>query len=126
MSHRLISNSSVVYNAQTLQSSVLTIVPRQINFLDNDQMGPFGGGGGEMHQVQINGVLFADYSASTQSRLEGINYTLTETEWDTFYNAQTFQGTTPYDKVMECGLMYIKDNIQPMFGLTSSDWIYVE
>jgi hypothetical protein len=79
-----------------------------------------------MHQVQINGVLFADYSASTQSRLEGINYTLTETEWDTFYNAQTFQGTTPYDKVMECGLMYIKDNIQPMFGLTSSDWIYVE
>ena len=125
MSHRLVSNSSVVYNAQTLQSSVLTIVPTQVNFLDNDQMGPFGGGS-EMHQVQINGVLFADYSASTQSRLEGINYTLTETEWDTFYNAQSFQGVTPYDKVMECSLLYIQDNIQPMFGLTSSDWTYIE
>jgi hypothetical protein len=124
MSHRLVSNSSVVYNAQTLESSVLTIVPRQVNFLDNDQFGPMGGG--EMHQVQINGVLFANYSANTQTRLEGINYTLTEEEWDTFYDEQTFQGTTPYDKVMECSLMYIKDNLQTMFGLTSSDWTYIE
>lgn len=125
MSHRLVSNSSVVYNAQTLQSSVLTIVARQVNFQDNDQFGPMGGGS-EVHQVQISGVLFADYSASTQTRLEGINYTLTEEEWDTFYNAQTFQGTSPYDKVMECSLMYIQDNLQTMFGLTPNDWTYVE
>jgi len=126
MSHKLVSNSSVVYNAQTLQSSILTIVSKQVNFMDNDQMGPFGGGGGEMHQVQISGALFADYATNTQSRLEGFNYTLTEEEWDTFYNAQTFEGTTPYDKVMECSLMYIKSNLQNMFGLTPSDWDYEE
>lgn len=125
MSHRLVSNSSVVYNAQTLQSSVLTIVPRQVNFQDNDSNGPFGGGQ-QMHQVQINGVLFADYSASTQTRLEGINYTLTEEEWDTFFNAQTYTTTSPYDKVMECSLYYIKANLQPMFGLTKDDWTFVE
>jgi hypothetical protein len=124
MSHKLISNSSVVYNAQTLQSSVLTIVSRQTNFSNNDEMGPYGGGS-QTHQVQINGVLFADYGTNAQSRLEGINYTLTETEWNTFYDAQTFEGTESYDKVMECSLMYIKQMIQPMFGLTPSDWTYV-
>lgn len=124
MAHKLISNSSVVYNAQTLQSSVLTIVSRQTNFSNNDEMGPYGSGS-QTHQVQINCVLFADYGTNAQSRLEGINYTLTETEWDTFYNAQTFEGTGPFDKVMECSLMYTKEMIQPMFGLTPSDWTYV-
>lgn len=126
MSHRLVSNSSVVWNAQTLQSSYLTIVMRQVNFLDNEGNGPFGGGGQNVHQVQINGVLFANYSAETQTRLEGINYTLSEEEWNTFYNAQTYTTTLPYDKVLECGLFYIKDNLQPMFGLTKNDWTFIE
>ena len=126
MSHRLVSNSSVVYNAETLQSSYLTIVARQVNFQDNDSNGPFGGGGGETHQVQINGVMFANYSAETQSRIQGMNYTLTEEEWDTFYNAQTFTTTSPYDKVMECSLFYIKSNLTTMFGLTKNDWTFIE
>lgn len=126
MSHRLVSNSSVVWNAQTLQSSYLTIVMRQVNFLDNEANGPFGGSGQNVHQVQINGVLFANYSAETQTRLEGINYTLTEEQWDAFYNTQTFTTTSPYDKVLECALFYIKDNLQTMFGLTKNDWTFVE
>ena len=126
MSHRLVSNSSVVWNAQTLQSSYLTIVMRQVNFLDNEGNGPFGGGGQNVHQVQISGVLFANYSAETQTRLEGINYTLSEEEWDTFYNAQTYTTTAPYDKVLECALFYIKDNLQPMFGLTKNDWTFIQ
>lgn len=126
MSHRLVSNSSVVYNAQTLQSSYLTIVPRQVNFQDNEGNGPLGGGGQDVHQVQINCVLFADYSAETQTRLEGINYTLTEEQWDTFFNAQTYTTASPYDKVIECALYYTKDNITPMFGLTENDWTFIE
>lgn len=124
MSHRLVSDSSVVYNAETLQSSILTIVPRQVNYVSNDGQGPFGGGDNS-HQVQVSGVLFANYSAETQTRLNGINYTLTEEEWDTYFASQTFASNENYDNVMQCCLLYIKENLMPMFGLTSEDWTYV-
>lgn len=125
MSHRLVSNSSVTYNAETLQSSILTIIPRQVNYVNNDGQGPFGGGGDNSHQVQVNGVLYADYSAQTQTRLNGINFTLTEEEWDTFFAAQTFGSSENYDNAMECCLKYIQANLMPMYGLTSEDWVYV-
>ena len=123
MSHKLISNKSVIWNAQTEQSSVLTIVSRQVNFNDNES-GGFAGTPNE-HQVQINGAMFADFTGNTGTRIMGINFTLTEEEWDTFFNAQTFTTTSPYDKVMECSLFYIKNNIDTMFGLTKNDWTFV-
>jgi hypothetical protein len=45
MSHKLVSDKAVVYDAATLATSYLTIVPRQVQFLDNEGNGPFGGGG---------------------------------------------------------------------------------
>ena len=126
MSHKLVSDKSVVYNAATLDSSYLTIVPRQIQFLDNEGDGPFGGGGSNEHQVQINAAMFANYGvtgSNGQTRVDGYNYTLTELEWDTFYAAQTFTSTGAYDQVVEAGLLYVLDNISPVFGLSQSNWV---
>ena len=127
MSHKLVSDKSVVYNAATLDSSYLTIVPRQTQFLDNEGDGPFGGGGSNEHQVQINAAMFANFGitgSDGQQRINGYNYTLTELEWDTFYSSQSLSSTNPYDQVIEASLLYVLDNITPIFGLSSSNWIY--
>ena len=126
MSHKLVSDKSVVYNAATLDSSYLTIVPRQIQFLDNEGDGPFGGGGSNEHQVQINAAMFANYGvtgSNGQTRVDGYNYTLTELEWDTFFASQSFTSTGAYDQVVEAGLLYGLDNISPVFGLSQSNWV---
>ena len=126
MSHKLVSDKSVVYNAATLDSSYLTIVPRQIQFLDNEGDGPFGGGGSNEHQVQINAAMFANYGvtgSNGQTRVDGYNYTLTELEWDTFFASQSFTSTGAYDQVVEAGLLYVLDNISPVFGLSQSNWV---
>ena len=123
MSHKLISTKSVVYNAQTLEESVLTIVCPSLTMEDNIQQfaNP-----NYTHSVNINGRLFAKYDTQERVMLNVLNYTLTEDEWDNFYNSRTFTSTMPYDKDMECGLFYIKSQIMPMFGLTQSDWIFLE
>jgi hypothetical protein len=125
MAHKLTSNKSVIYNAQTLESSYLVITVPQTTFINQENNGPFGGGGDE-HKVNINGAIFANYSSSAQQRIDGVNYTLTETEWDTFYASQSFQSPTSYDQVQEASLYYIQENIPVMFGLSSSNWIYTD
>ena len=127
MSHKLVSDKAVVYDAATLATSYLTIVPRQITFLDNEGNGPFGGGGGSNeHQVQINASMFANFGvtgSNGQVRVDGYNYTLTEEEWDTFFAAQSFSSSGSYDEVVEAGLLYVLDNISPVFGLSQSNWV---
>jgi len=126
MSHKLVSDKAVVYNAATLDSSYLTIVPRQIQFLDNEGDGPFGGGGSNEHQVQISAAMFANFGvtgSNGQTRVDGYNYTLTELEWDTFFASQSFTSTGAYDQVVEAGLLYVLDNISPVFGLSQSNWV---
>jgi len=125
MSHKLISNRSVIYNAQTLESSYLVITCPQTTFVDQGNNGPFGGGSNE-HTVNINGVVWANYSSSTQQRVDGMNYTLTEPEWDNFFSSQSFESSSSYDQVQEASLYYIQENIPVMFGLSSSNWIYSE
>jgi len=126
MSHKLVSDKSVVYDAATLATSYLTIVPRQITFLDNEGNGPFGGGGSNEHQVQIAAAMFANFGvtgSNGQTRVDGYNYTLTEQEWDIFFASQSFSSSGSYDEVIEAGLLYILDNISPVFGLSQSDWV---
>jgi len=125
MSHKLISNKSVIYNAQTLESSYLVITCPQTTFIDQGNNGPFGGGSNE-HTVNINGVVWANYSSSTQQRVDGMNYTLTEPEWDSFFSSQSFESSSSYDQVQEASLYYIQENVPVMFGLSSSNWIYQE
>ena len=125
MSHKLTSNRSVIYNAQTLESSYLVITCPQTTFVDQGNNGPFGGGSNE-HTVNINGVVWANYSSSTQQRVDGMNYTLTEPEWDNFFSSQSFESSSSYDQVQEASLYYIQENIPVIFGLSSSNWIYQE
>jgi hypothetical protein len=122
MSHKLVSDKSVVYDAATLASSYLTIVPRQIIFLDNEE----NGGGGNEHQVQIAASMFANFGvtgSNSQTRVDGYNYTLTEQEWDIFFASQSFSSSGSYDEVVEAGLLYVLDNISPVFGLSQSNWV---
>jgi hypothetical protein len=123
MSHKLTSNKSVVYNAQTLESSYLVITCPQTTFVDNGNNGPFGGGSNE-HTVNINGVVWANYSGSNQQRVDGMNYNLTDVEWDTFFSGSTLTSTGSYDEIQEASLLYIKANVPVMFGLSASNWNY--
>lgn len=125
MSHKLTSSKSVVYNAQTLESSYLVITCPQTTFVDNGNNGPFGGGSNE-HTVNINGVVWANYSGSNQQRVDGMNYNLSDVEWDTFFSGLTLTSTGSYDEIQEASLMYIKINVPVMFGLSSSNWNYSE
>jgi len=127
MANQLISDKAVVYDAATLASSYLTIVPRQTQYINNEGNGPFGGGGDNLHQVQINAAMFANFGATGsngQVRVDGFNYTLTEPEWNAYYDSLTFESTGSYDKTMEASLMYVLDNISPVFGLSQSNWVY--
>jgi hypothetical protein len=36
----------------------------------------------------------------------------------------SFQSSGSYDEVMEASLMYVLDNISPVFGLSQSNWVY--
>jgi len=123
MSHKLTSSKSVVYNAQTLESSYLVITCPQTTFVDNSNNGPFGGGSNE-HTVNINGVVWANYSGSNQQRVDGMNYNLTDVEWDTFFSGSTLTSTGSYDEIQQASLLYIKANVPVMFGISSSNWIY--
>jgi hypothetical protein len=125
MSHKLTSSKSVVYNAQTLESSYLVITCPQTTFVDNGNNGPFGGGTNE-HTVNINGVVWANYSGSNQQRVDGMNYNLTDVEWDTFFSGLSLTSTGSYDEIQEASLMYLQSNVPVMFGLSASNWNYSE
>ena len=123
MSHSLVSNKAVVYNAQTQASSVLTITPAQTSFNDNE--GSPMGGAGNTHTVSINGIVWANYGLIGQAQIDRVNYNIDSTAWDASYSsseASGFQSTSSYDNVVETALEYIADNIQPLYGLSAASW----
>lgn len=118
MSHKITSNSEVVYNAQNQATSSLTITVNEVNFTDREHF-PMGA---SSHQVHIQAGVWANYSSSQAQRLHGFSYNLPSEDWDTFVGSQTLSSTTPYDQVLESALLYVAENVEPMFGLTGSDW----
>ncbi len=124
MSHKLISDKVVMYDAQSQTESYLTLTSKAVLFVDSQQMSPVA----DEHFVNIKSALFANYSSSKEEgiRLGGYDYNLTEQEWDAYFTSQTFSNTGSYDQVLEASLNYIKENMPVVFGLSSSNWIYSE
>ena len=117
MSHKITSNQSVVYNAQTQETSALTAVITEVQFTDNEEFG-----GGSAHKVSFGGGIWANHGTETAQRIAGVRFTLTEEEWNTHVESLSLISETPYDEVLEAALQYTAVNIEPMFGLTPADW----
>jgi hypothetical protein len=121
MSHKLTSDTAVIYNAQTQASSVLTITPQQTSFNDNEGYGPMGG---NSHMVSINATVWSNYGLNTQNQVDRVSISLTDIQWDAFVGTANITSTGSYDTVVEAALLYVKDNHGSMYGLTSGSWIY--
>ena len=109
MSHKLTSNQSVVYNAEFQSSGVLEITPEQIVY-QND--------GSTFHNVML---VFPIKVSGTNNYVGGLNYNLTEGDWDTFFASLTLTSTNEYDKQEEAALKYALSQIEGNWGLTKSD-----
>lgn len=118
MSHKIVSNSSVIFNAQTRETSPLTIIVNEVNFTDRS----FGMIEAPQHKVQIQAVVWANYSSSNSSRLHSFGHSLLSEEWSTFTETLTLTSTGSYDQVLETALIYVLEHVEPMFGLTETDW----
>lgn len=107
--HKLTSNSSVIYNAETQASGILTI--EIVNFNHEAYNG--------FHNVSINAEVKSG-NISVVSLYESFS----DDTWNTFYAAQSLTGTTAFDQKIEAALLYIKQEIDTKWGLNSSDWTY--
>ena len=112
MSHKLTSNSSVIYNAENQSSGVLEIIPEQITY-QND--------GGTYHNVMINCPVRVSGSNNFAS---GLHYNIDEEAWNTFFASLTLTSTDEFDKQEEAVLKYVLTQIDGDWGLTESDWTY--
>lgn len=119
MSHKIVSNSSVVHNAQTRETSPLTITVNEVNFTARTGFGPIES---PQHTVQFQAVVWANYSSSNSSRLHSFGHSLPSQDWSTFTEALTLTSTGSYDQVLETALLYVSEHLEPMFGLTEDDW----
>jgi hypothetical protein len=120
MSHKLVSNQAVVYNAQTQASSILTITPQATSFNDNAPTTSEE----EAHTVSVSSIVWVEYGTSEQQYIDRINFVLDSITWDNFYDSQksSFLTTSSYDNTLETVLEYIKLNLTPLYGLPSSSW----
>ena len=112
MSHKLTSNQAVIYNAEYQSSGVLEITPEQITY-QND--------GSHYHNVMLTLPIKVN---ETGVYVGGLNYNLTENEWDTFFSSLTLTSTNEFGKQNEAVLKYALTQIEGNWGLTESDWIY--
>jgi len=112
MSHKLTSNQAVIYNAEYQTSGVLEITPEQIIY-QND--------GSHHHNVMLSLPIKVN---GTGVYVGGLNYNLTEDEWNTFFASLTLTSTNEFDKQNEAVLKYVLTQIEGNWGLTESDWIY--
>ena len=110
--HKLTSNQSVIYNSENQSSGVLEIIPEQIIYQNN---------GSNHHNVML---IFPIKVSETNTFVGGLNYILTEDEWDTFFASLTLTSTNEFDKQQEAALLYAKSQIEGNWGLTADDWIY--
>ena len=122
---KLISNQAVLYDAQSILSSVLTIVVRNVN-IENLQ-GPLGyqNEGLPSGSVIINTSIYANCGESTQTPVDGYNVNIPEITWNNFFNSQSLTTTELFNQVIETALLYTKENIPVMYGLSGSNWTYV-
>ena len=119
MSHKLTSDTAVIYNAQSQASSVLTITPQRTAFNDNEGYGPMGGAS---HMVYINATVWAGYGLNTQQQVDRVNVTLTQEQWDAFVGGENLVSTGSYNQVVESALLYIAENIGSAYGLSPASW----
>ena len=112
MPHKLTSNQAVIYNAEYQSSGVLEITPEQIVY-QND--------GSNYHNVMLTLPIKVN---GTGVYVGGLNYNLTENEWDTFFSSLTLTSTNEFGKQNEAVLKYALTQIEGNWGLTESDWIY--
>jgi len=121
---RLISDKSVLYDAQNQLSSVLTAIPRNVNMENIDGALGYLNTALPSGSVLVNVSIYANYGESNQTPINGYNANVTETVWDNFFASQSLSSTELFDQVMEVALFYTKDNIPVMYGLSGSNWIY--
>ena len=121
---RLISDKSVLYDAQAIQSSILTAVSRTVNMEDIEGMPTYYNAGLPSGSVTINVQIYADYATENQTPVNGFFANIDEDTWDNFYTSQSLISTELFDQVMETALYYTQDNIPIMYGLSGSNWIY--
>ena len=112
MSHKLTSNSSVIYNSEKMLAGVLEIIPEQITY-QND--------GGTYHNVMIQCPVKVQGSNTYAT---GLAYNVSEDDWNTFFAAQTLTSTDEFGKQEEAALYYAKSQINGAWGLTENDWTY--
>ncbi len=120
MSHKLVSDKAVIYDASSQASSVLVITPNSTQFQDNEGSRM----GNQEHIVQINATIWANYSSSNSQQINRLNYSLDEAVWNNFAASQSLNATDSYDQVVETALLWVADNIQPLYSLSASNWIY--
>ena len=121
---RLVSDQSVLYDAQNQLSSVLTAVTRNVNMEDIEGMLVYQNTGLPSGSVIINVQIYADYNSENQTPINGYTANVPEDTWDNFFTSQSLQSPELFDQVMETALLYTKENIPPMYGLSGSNWIY--
>ena len=111
MAHKLTSDQSVIYNAETQASGILEITPEQLTY-QND--------GGDYHNVMIN----CPVKTPINGYVGGLNYNVTEDAWNTFFASLTFTSTDEFGKQQEASLKYVLTQIDGDWGLTESNWTY--
>jgi len=122
---KLISDQAVLYDAQNVLSSVLTIVVRNVNMESIQGALGYVNTGLPSGSVMINTSIYAHYSESNQTPVNGYNVNISEDVWDAFFNSQTLTTTELFDQVIETALLYTKENIPVMYNLSKSNWIYI-
>ena len=122
---KLISNQAVLYDAQSILSSVLTIVVRNVNIENIHGALGYQNKGLPSGSVIINTSIYANYGESNQTPVNGYNTNMPETAWDNFSNSQSLTTTELFNQVMETALLYTKENIPVMYGLSGSNWTYI-
>ena len=121
---RLVSDKSVLYDAQNQLSSILTAVPRNVNMENIDGALGYLNTALPSGSVLVNVSIYANYGEPNQTPINGYNANVSETVWDNFFTSQSLSSTQLFDQVMEVALLYTKENIPVMYGLSGSNWIY--
>ena len=117
MSHKLRSNTAVIYNSETQASGVLEINAEQVIY-QND--------GGHYHNVLLQMPVKVSGSGQYVSNL---NYNVSAEDWSAFYSSSVellSPDTGNYDETLETALHYARVQIDGKWGLGVNDWTFVE
>ena len=116
MAHKLRSNQTVIFNAESQSSGVLEIVAEQVIFQNDDNF---------YHNVMLQMPVKVSGSGHYVTNL---NYNLSAEEWSNFYSASVGElapDTGNFDEVLETALHYARTTIDGKWGLTTNDWEFI-